>query len=641
MNGRLVNGRYRLLSMIGSGGMGHVWLAEDEVLGRRVALKELVLAPNGEHLSVRHQRVRREARAAARIRHSGIVEIYDMFVEDGLSWIVMAYVKGRSLQDLIEHGPLGERRIAEIGRRVLAALTAAHRADVLHRDVKPANILVAEGGEVFLVDFGIAHIVGESRLTSQNAFAGTLEYMAPERINGLPPGPPADLWSLGVTLFHALEGHSPFFRGNVPATMKAITFDDPPRPTREGALSGAIVRLLRKDPGRRLDARGLEGILRSIVTDPPPSPSPHRPRPAPSSPTPDQSASPRRPRPAPSPPAPDQSASPRRPRPASSPPPPDQSASPRRPRPASFLPPSDHSASPRRSGPAPSSPAPDQSASPRRPRPASSPPPPDRSASPRRSGPAPSAEPGPVSSPFPSGAAGRARERPVDLGGLDPAEAGRVVSAMAAPPAARLLARLPAEVVQRVLVRMEPEAVGAILLEVSAERAASFLDAIPARTVGAALNAMAARRGETAAVLRAMGATRAGQALNHIDPGQGGALLGAIPPGEVAKILACTAARTAAGIVRVLAAAPLAIRLIETMPTKRACSVLDHVPPVLVAQLLEASSDGRADRLLNGLDDAVRAQVLRHTRAPEHPPGRERRSREGRSWPGSPERGRK
>lgn len=287
MNGRVVNGRYRLLSMIGSGGMGNVWLAEDELLGRRVALKELILFPNGEHLSVRRQRVLREARAAARIRHSGIVEVYDMFVEDDLSWIVMAYVRGRSLQDLIEHGPLGERRIAEIGGRVLAALTAAHRADVLHRDVKPANILVGEGGEVFLVDFGIAHIVGESRLTSQNAFAGTLEYMAPERINGLSPGPPADLWSLGATFFHALEGYSPFFRGNVPATMKAITFDDPPRLAREGPLTDAIVRLLRKDPGRRMDARGLEGVLRSIVTDSPPSPRraapnlpPRRPLPA-------------------------------------------------------------------------------------------------------------------------------------------------------------------------------------------------------------------------------------------------------------------------------------------------------------------------------------------------------------------------
>ncbi len=549
-SGRLVNGRYRLLSMIGSGGMGHVWLAEDEVLGRRVALKELILAPNGEPLSVRHQRVRREARAAARIRHPGIVEVHDMFMEDDVSWIVMAYVRGRSLQDLIEHGPLGERRIAEIGRRVLDALIAAHRVGVMHRDVKPANILVAEGGEVFLVDFGIAHIVGESRLTSQNAFAGTLEYMAPERIDGLPPEPSADLWSLGATLFHALEGRSPFFRGNVPATMKAITLDAPPRVTRAGPLSDAIAGLLRKDPGRRTDARGLEGVLRSIVAGPPP----HRPGPASAPSSPGRSRSPSL-RPSPSPP--------------------------------------------------------------------------------------------PTLSPR---AAERTPERVVDLGGLAPAEVARVVSAMAAPSAARLLARLPAEVVQRVLVRTEPDVVGAILLEVSAERAASFLDAVPARTAGAALNVMAARRRETAAVLRAMGTARAGQALSHIDPGQGGALLGSIPPGEAAKILACTAARATAGIVRVLAAAPLAVRLIETMPTRRACGVLDHVPPVIIAHLLEASSDGRADRLLGGLDEAVRAQVLRHLRAPGkspgtptagRPPGRARRSGEGPSWPENPGGGRK
>lgn len=566
MNGRLVNDRYRLLSMIGSGGMGNVWLAEDELLGRRVALKELILFPNGEHLSVRRQRVLREARAAARIRHSGIVEVYDMFVEDDLSWIVMAYVKGSSLQDLIERGPIGERRIAEIGRRVLAALTAAHRADVLHRDVKPANILVGEGGEVFLVDFGIAHIIGESRLTSQNAFAGTLEYMAPERINGLPPGPPADLWSLGATFFHALEGYSPFFRGNVPATMKAITFDAPPRLTRTGPLSDAVVRLLRKDPDRRMDARGLEGILRSIVADPPPAPSPHRPRPAPS------------------------------------PPPADPAPAQRRPRVAA---PSPH----------PSDPAPSQ----------------------HRPGAAPSATPSPrPASPISSRATERAQERPVDLDGLAPAEAARVVSAMATSPAARLLARLPAEIVSRVLVHIEPEAAGAILLELSADRAASFLDAVPARTAGPVLNVMAARRRETAAVLRAMETARAGQALSHIDPGQGGALLGAIPPGEVAKILARTAARTTAGIVRVLAATPLAIRLIETMPAQKACDVLGYLPPAIIARLLESSSDGRADRLLNGLDGALRAQVLRHPH-----PSKDQRSGEGRARPENPHEGRK
>ncbi|WP_440072371.1 protein kinase domain-containing protein [Streptosporangium sp. OZ121] len=565
-NDRVVNGRYRLLSVIGSGGMGNVWLAEDEVLGRRVALKELVLSPNGEPLSVRRQRVLREARAAARIRHPGIAEVYDVFVEDDLSWIVMAYVKGHSLQDLIEHGPLDERRIAEIGGRVLAALTAAHRADVLHRDVKPANILLGEEGEVFLVDFGIAHIVGESRLTSQNSFAGTLEYMAPERINGLPPGPPADLWSLGATFFHALEGHSPFFRGSVPATMKAITFDDPPPLTRTGALSDAVVRLLRKAPERRMDARELKEVLRSIVAIPLPQASQHRSGPAPSPPSP----------------------SPHRREAASASPPPDLA-----------------SASPsHRRGAAPSPPSPHLSRSPsRRPAP---------------------------------GVADRTPERSVDLGGLDPAETARVLGAMAPSPAARLLTRLPTETVQRVLIRMEPDVAAAILLELPVARAASILDAAPARAGGAVLNVMAAKPQEAAAVLRALGTTRAGQILSHVDPRRGSALLGALPPGEVAKILACTATRTTAGIVRALSASPLAVRLIETMPVKRACNVLGYLPPAIIAGLLGSSSDGRADRLLSGLDDAVRAQVLLHLH-----PAREQRSRGERARPENPGGGRK
>ncbi|MEU8206002.1 protein kinase [Streptosporangium sp. NPDC049046] len=585
-NGRVVNGRYRLLSVIGSGGMGNVWLAEDEMLGRRVALKELVLSPNGESLSVRRRRVLREARAAARIRHPGIVEVYDVVVQDDLSWIVMAYVKGHSLQDLIERGPLDERRTAEIGGRVLAALTAAHRADVLHRDVKPANILLGEEGEVFLVDFGIAHIVGEGRLTSQNTFAGTLEYMAPERINDLPSGPPADLWSLGVTLFHALEGHSPFLRGSVPATMKAIAFDAPPPLTLTGALSDAVVRLLRKAPERRMDARELREVLRSIVDAPRGHPAQHRSRSAPASPSPGFT---------PSPPPP------RREAPPASPPPP-----------------------PHRHQAPPASPPPDLTPSP---------PPHRREAIP--SPPSPHLAHSPSRRPVPA-VADRTPERSVDLGGLDPAETARVLGAMATSSAARLLARLPTEAVQRVLIRMEPGVAAAILLELSAARAASILGAAPARTGGAVLNVMAAKPQEAAAILRAMGTARAGQALSHVDPGRGGALLGAVPPGEAAKILARTDTRTTAGIVRALSAGPLAIRLIETMPAKRACDVLGYLPPAIIAGLLRSSSDGRADRLLNGLDDAVRAQVLRHLRPP-----REQRPRGGGAPPENPGGGRR
>lgn len=245
--------------------MGDVWLATDEVLERRVAIKELVMSPNGEPLSVRRERTLREARAAAGIRHPGVVDIYDVFEEEGRPWIVMAYIRGRALRDLIEQGTLGERELAPIGIRVLEALTAAHRAGVLHRDVKPANIVISEIGEVFLIDFGIAHIGGAADITAHNGMIGTLDYMAPERIDGRGLRPPSDLWSLGVTFFHALEGYSPFLREGVYATIRAIQEDAPPTVSTPGPLADAIVRLLRKDPGRRMDARELRVVLRSII----------------------------------------------------------------------------------------------------------------------------------------------------------------------------------------------------------------------------------------------------------------------------------------------------------------------------------------------------------------------------------------
>ncbi|MEV8635350.1 protein kinase [Streptosporangium sp. NPDC051023] len=278
-----------MLSRLGEGGMGTVWLADDVMLGRRVALKEVVLAPYGEDLAVRTERALREARAAASIEHPGIVDIYDVFLEDGKPWIVMAYIRGRSLLELIGTDGLGERELARIGMRVLEALSAAHRAGVVHRDVKPANIVIGEGGRVFLVDFGIAQIDGQSSLTTNNALTGTPEFMAPERINGEEAGPPADLWSLGVTFFHALEGYSPFRRGNAIATMRAVVDVDLPSFSHRGRLSEAIVRLLERDPALRMGAAELTRVLRSIATtparqpipQPPPQPPPRLPQPPP------------------------------------------------------------------------------------------------------------------------------------------------------------------------------------------------------------------------------------------------------------------------------------------------------------------------------------------------------------------------
>ncbi|MER7210047.1 protein kinase [Streptosporangium sp. NPDC000239] len=270
----MIRSRYRLLSTLAQGGMGAIWLARDVVLDRHVALKEVVLTPYGEDLSVRTERALREARAAASVGHPGIVKIYDVFLEEGRPWIVMDYIKGRSLLNLIEDGGLGERELARIGVRVLDALSAAHRAGVVHRDVKPANIVISEEGEVFLVDFGIAQINGLSGLTTHNALAGTPDFMAPERVNGGRTGPPADLWSLGVTLFHALEGYSPFRRDNAAATMGAVLTQPPPPLSRGGRLSEAVVRLLEKDPARRMGADELARVLRSVVAGPIPPPPP-------------------------------------------------------------------------------------------------------------------------------------------------------------------------------------------------------------------------------------------------------------------------------------------------------------------------------------------------------------------------------
>ncbi|MFC0864095.1 protein kinase [Sphaerimonospora cavernae] len=266
MTGRLINGRYELLSQLGQGGMGKVWLAVDRRLGRRVALKEIVLKRSGsEPVAVQRGRARREAQALARISHPSVVEIHDVFEEGDTLWIVMAHVEGESLRDRISAGPLGEREIAGIGRDVLGGLTAAHAKGVLHRDVTPANILLGRDNKVFLIDFGIARIDGTSGLTERNARVGTMEYMAPERFNGTQTGPPLDLWSLGVTLYYALEGHSPFRRDTDPATLWAIAAEPLPRPRRQGPLFDAIAGLLEKDPGRRMRAAELDRRLAEIV----------------------------------------------------------------------------------------------------------------------------------------------------------------------------------------------------------------------------------------------------------------------------------------------------------------------------------------------------------------------------------------
>ncbi|MEU5186081.1 serine/threonine-protein kinase [Streptomyces klenkii] len=269
--GRRIGNRYRLISRLGHGGMGTVWKAHDEVVDRDVAVKE-PRVPDHLPASVRenvHQRMQREARAAARVSHPSVVAVHDVVVEDGRPWIVMELVRGHSLGDRLGDGTLDPREAARIGLAVLDALGAAHEAGVLHRDVKPDNVLLGHGDRVVLTDFGIARIEGEQGLTETGAFVGSPEYVAPERVLGQHPGPESDLWSLGVVLYAAVEGVSPFRRSNTQATMQAILSTEPQAPSRgAGLLGGLVMRMLSKDPAARPGAdeirRTLEAVARPV-----------------------------------------------------------------------------------------------------------------------------------------------------------------------------------------------------------------------------------------------------------------------------------------------------------------------------------------------------------------------------------------
>ncbi|MFC7918904.1 serine/threonine-protein kinase [Streptomyces cinereoruber] len=252
--GLLLAGRYRLGETIGRGGMGKVWRAHDEVLHRVVAVKELTagrFVAEADRL-VLHARTQKEARAAARITHPGVVTVHDVLEHDARPWIVMQYVDGPSLADAAkESGTVEPREAARIGLHVLGALRAAHAAGVLHRDVKPGNILLARDGRVLITDFGIAAIEGDSTITRTGEIVGSIDYLAPERVKGGDPGPASDLWSLGATLYTAVEGTSPFRRTSPISTMQAVVTEEPPHPEKAGALTPVIVALLRKDPAQR------------------------------------------------------------------------------------------------------------------------------------------------------------------------------------------------------------------------------------------------------------------------------------------------------------------------------------------------------------------------------------------------------
>ncbi|MFH8801760.1 serine/threonine-protein kinase [Streptomyces sp. NPDC017936] len=271
---RLIAGRYRLVSPLGEGGMGTVWRARDEVLHREVAVKE-VRAPAGlpaSDVERMYARLEREAWAAARVANRNVVTVYDVATQDGRPWIVMELVRGISLADLLDaEGPLAPARAAHIGAEVLAALRAAHEAGVLHRDVKPANVLLSNDDRVVLTDFGIATVEGTSALTMTGEVIGSPEFLAPERALGRTPGPESDLWSLGVLLYASVEGCSPFRQDTPLSTLRAIVDEELPPPRRAGPLAPVIEGLLRKDPGERLPADRAERDLRLVAAGGAPS----------------------------------------------------------------------------------------------------------------------------------------------------------------------------------------------------------------------------------------------------------------------------------------------------------------------------------------------------------------------------------
>jgi tRNA A-37 threonylcarbamoyl transferase component Bud32 len=285
--GRLLSGRYRLVRVIGQGGMGVVWLGRDELLNRDVAVKEVVLPPylTEPEQQLACRRAIREAQMAARLSHSNVVRVYDIVEADGHPCIVMEYLPYQSLRDLMADGPLPAARAARIGLGVLAALRAAHREGVLHRDVKPANIMVGPDGRVVLTDFGIARAAdpSTSTLTIDGSVVGSPSYMAPERARGGSPeavGPPGDLWGLGASLYAAVEGRPPFERDNALATLTAVVADELAEPAHAGPLGPVIIGLLRKDPHQRLGPDEAERMLRRVAAGdvvssvvPPPRPA--------------------------------------------------------------------------------------------------------------------------------------------------------------------------------------------------------------------------------------------------------------------------------------------------------------------------------------------------------------------------------
>ncbi|MGW2462231.1 protein kinase domain-containing protein [Streptomyces sp. NPDC001761] len=281
---RLIAGRYRLEERVGRGGMGVVWRASDQVLGRRVAVKELLPddALPDDDARRRRDRTLREARAVCQLRHPHIIVVHDVVEQDERPYLVMELIDGGSLADRIDrHGPVDASEAARIGIALLSAVRTAHEAGVLHRDIKPANVLIESGTDrVVLTDFGIAQVEGATTLTETGSFVGSPEYTAPERMSGLRTGPESDLWSLGALLCTVLSGESPFRRDSLGGILHAVVSDDIRPPAEAEPLLPVVLGLLERDPDRRLGAADAERMLWTYLETGRTPPAPGDPGPA-------------------------------------------------------------------------------------------------------------------------------------------------------------------------------------------------------------------------------------------------------------------------------------------------------------------------------------------------------------------------
>ncbi|MGB9377246.1 MAG: serine/threonine-protein kinase [Mycobacteriales bacterium] len=268
--GRSIGQRYALLHAVGAGGMGTVWRAHDQLLRRDVAVKEVLLPaglPQSEHQML-CERTLREARAAASLNNPAVIQIYDVVEEDDRPWIIMELVAARSLAEIInERGPMPPHVVADVGLQVLGAIEAAHAAGILHRDVKPGNILLSEDGRATLTDFGVARSSGDSALTSTGLLLGSPSYIPPERAKGEPAVPASDLWALGATLYAAVEGHPPYDKGDPVGTLTAIVSDPPPSFALAGPVQQVLAGLLEKDIDRRWDITQARNGFRHAIRD--------------------------------------------------------------------------------------------------------------------------------------------------------------------------------------------------------------------------------------------------------------------------------------------------------------------------------------------------------------------------------------